>query len=143
MDNDIGKNELIWYPDNINLIIEKAYCNQDKEVRFKDDGGIEFIINFNNMTEYPTVDETDNTTVTRRVKINGFYDYYYYHVLVIKYHDDRKYKKIPRKSSSLLLLNITENQKLWSIRIKRKRFQVREDNAQINFSTPMICLNTY
>lgn len=23
------------------------------------------------------------------------------------------------------------------------RFQVREDNAQINFSTPMICLNTY
>lgn len=45
------------------------------------------------MTEYPTVDETDITTVTRKVKINGFYDYYYHHVLVIEYHDDRKYKK--------------------------------------------------
>nr|XP_034317324.1 protein mono-ADP-ribosyltransferase PARP15 [Crassostrea gigas]XP_034317325.1 protein mono-ADP-ribosyltransferase PARP15 [Crassostrea gigas] len=70
VDNSEGKNDLIGYPGNINLIIEKAYCNQDKEVRFKDDGGIEFIINFNNMTEYPTVDETDFTTVTRKVKIN-------------------------------------------------------------------------
>lgn len=85
------ENELIEYPDNINLIIEKAYCNKDKEVRFKDDGGTEYAINFNNMTEYLTSDKTDITAVIRRVKTKGFYDYYYYyHVLVIKYHDYRK-----------------------------------------------------
>lgn len=88
VDNYMGETELIEYPDNINLIIEKAYCNKDKEVRFQYDGGTEYAINFNNMTEHPTVDKTDITTVIRRVKTKGFYDYcYYHHVLVIKYHD--------------------------------------------------------
>lgn len=89
VDDYTAENELIEYPDNINLIIEKAYRNQDKEVKFADDGGTDYAINFNNMTEYPTVDKTDITTVIRRVKTKGFYDYYhcYYHVLVIKYHD--------------------------------------------------------
>eukprot|EP00105_Crassostrea_gigas_P000486 XP_011412320.2 PREDICTED: poly [ADP-ribose] polymerase 15 isoform X2 [Crassostrea gigas] len=68
VDNYMGETELIEYPDNINLIIEKAYCNKDKEVRFQYDGGTEYAINFNNMTEHPTVDKTDITTVIRRVK---------------------------------------------------------------------------
>lgn len=71
VDNSDDKKELIEYPDNINLIIEKAYRNQDKEVKFRDDGGTEYAINFNNMEEYPTVDKTDVTTVTRRDKIKG------------------------------------------------------------------------
>lgn len=74
MDNSEGKNELVEYPGNMNLIIEKAYRNQDKEVRFMDDGGTEYTINFNNMEEYPTVDKSDVITVTRRDKIKGSYD---------------------------------------------------------------------
>nr|XP_034317327.1 protein mono-ADP-ribosyltransferase PARP14 isoform X2 [Crassostrea gigas] len=69
VDNSNGKNELIEYTGNINLKIEKAYRNQDKEVKFTDDGGTEFVINFKDMEEYPTVDKTDVTTVTRRDKI--------------------------------------------------------------------------
>lgn len=73
VDNSDGKNELNAYPSNMNLIIEKAYRNQDKEVRFMDDGGTEFTINFNDMEEYPTVDKTDVATVTRRDKIKDGY----------------------------------------------------------------------
>lgn len=43
--------------------------------------------------EYFIVDEIDIIIVIRKVKINGFYDYYYYYVFVIEYYDDRKYKK--------------------------------------------------
>lgn len=39
-----------------------------------DDGGIEYVINFNNMEEYPTVDKSDVATVTRGDKIKGSYD---------------------------------------------------------------------
>lgn len=71
VDNSDGKNELNAYPGNMNLIIEKAYRNQDKDVRFMDDGGTEYIINFTNMEEYPTVDKSDVTAVIRRDKIKG------------------------------------------------------------------------
>lgn len=89
VDDYMVENELIEYLDNINLIIEKVYCNQDKEVKFVDDGGIEYVINFNNMMEYFIVDKIDIIIVIRRVKIKGFYDYYYcyYYVFVIKYYD--------------------------------------------------------
>lgn len=73
VDNSNGKNELIEYTGNINLKIEKAYRNQDKEVKFTDDGGTEFVINFKDMEEYPTVDKTDVATVTRRDKIKDGY----------------------------------------------------------------------
>ena len=65
------KKELIDYPDHINLVIEKAYRNKDKEVKFSDTAGVEYIINFNNMEEYPSDDKSDVTTVTRRDKIES------------------------------------------------------------------------
>lgn len=74
VDNADGKNELIEYPRNINLIIERAYCNQDKEVKFRDKG-TEYAINFNNMEKYPTVNKFDVTTVIRRDKIKGIYNH--------------------------------------------------------------------
>lgn len=80
VDNSDGKNELNAYPSSMNLIIEKAYRNQDKEVQFMDDGGTEYTINFNDMEEYPTVDKSDVTTVTRRDKIKGIY----YHNICFK-----------------------------------------------------------
>lgn len=83
MDNSEGKNELLEYPGNINLIIERAYRNQDKEVRFIDDGETEYTINFNNMEEYPTIDKSDVATVTRRDKIIGSYDWLCFIVLSV------------------------------------------------------------
>lgn len=83
MDNSEGKNELLEYPGNINLIIERAYRNQDKEVRFIDCGGTEYTINFNNMEEYPTIDKSDVATVTRRDKIIGSYDWLCFIVLSV------------------------------------------------------------
>lgn len=83
MDNSEGKNELLEYQGNINLIIERAYRNQDKEVRFIDDGGTEYTINFNNMEEYPTIDKSDVATVTRRDKIIGSYDWLCFIVLSV------------------------------------------------------------
>lgn len=76
LDISNGKNELIEYAGNINLKIEKAYRNQDKEVKFMDDGGTEFVINFKDMEEYPIVDKSDVTTVTRRdkTKCNYYHD---------------------------------------------------------------------
>lgn len=59
------------YPGNVNLIIENAYHNQDKEVRFMDDGETEYTINFINMKEYPTVDKSDVFNVFRRDKVKG------------------------------------------------------------------------
>lgn len=83
MDNSEGKNELLEYPGNINLITERAYRNQDKEVRFIDDGGTEYTINFNNMEVYPTIDKSDVATVTRRDKIIGSYDWLCFIVLSV------------------------------------------------------------
>lgn len=78
MYNSEGKKYLIDYPGNINLSIEKAYRNKDKEVRFMDDGGTEFAIDFYHMEEYPTFNKSDVTIVTRRDKIKGVYDYFYF-----------------------------------------------------------------
>ena len=65
------KKELVEYPGHINLVIEKTYRNKDKEVKFSDTAGVEYIINFNNMEEYPSDDKSDVTTVTRRDKIES------------------------------------------------------------------------
>lgn len=53
------------------MIIEKAYHNQDKEVRLMDDGETEYTINFINMKRYPTVDKSDVFNVFRRDKVKG------------------------------------------------------------------------
>ena len=65
------KKELVEYPGHINLDIEKAYHNKDKEVKFSDTDGVEYIINFNNMEEYSSDDKSDVTTVTSRDKIES------------------------------------------------------------------------
>lgn len=72
-----GKDELTEYESDINVIIEKAYRNQDKEVQFQNDAGTEFTINFNKMTEYPTVDTSDFVTVIRKDTFNGIYVLYF------------------------------------------------------------------
>ena len=70
------KKELVEYPGHINLVIEKAYrTHKDKEVKFSDSLGTEYIINFNNMEEYPSDDKTDVATVTRRDKIESNTNY--------------------------------------------------------------------
>ena len=66
------KEELVKYPDHINLVIEKAYRNKDKEVKFSDTTGVEYIINFNNMEKFPSDDKSDVTMVTRKNKIEGY-----------------------------------------------------------------------
>lgn len=66
-----GKNQLVEYPGLINLHIEKAYRNKDTEVKFSDTTGVEYVINFNNMEEYPSDDKSDVATVTRRDKIES------------------------------------------------------------------------
>lgn len=77
LDNSNGKDEWIEYPDDINVIIEKAYGNQDKQVKFMY-AETEYAINFNNMEEYPTVDRSDVTTVIRREKFKGIYVLHYF-----------------------------------------------------------------
>ncbi|XP_061194415.1 protein mono-ADP-ribosyltransferase PARP14-like isoform X2 [Saccostrea echinata] len=69
VDNGDGKNELCDYPKNINLLVEKAYRNKQPDVKFTDQAGTEYTINFNNMEEFPSDDPKDVTTVTRRDKI--------------------------------------------------------------------------
>lgn len=59
------------YPGNVNLIIEKAYQNQDKEIRFMDDGETEYTINLINMKEYPSIDKSDVFNVFSRDKVKG------------------------------------------------------------------------
>lgn len=71
VDNADGKNELVDYPKNINLLVEKAYRNKQPDVKFTDQAGTEYTINFNNMEEFPSDDTSDVTTVTRRDKIKG------------------------------------------------------------------------
>jgi hypothetical protein len=71
VDASDGKNELMEYPKNINLLIEKAYRNKQADVKFNDQAGTEYTINFNNMEEFPSDDTKDVTTVTRRDKIKG------------------------------------------------------------------------
>uniref|UniRef100_A0A8B8E892 Poly [ADP-ribose] polymerase n=1 Tax=Crassostrea virginica TaxID=6565 RepID=A0A8B8E892_CRAVI len=64
-----GDNSLKEYPRTINLIIETAYRNQEKEARFSDENGTEYIINFSNMEEYPSDDVKDVASVIRRDKV--------------------------------------------------------------------------
>lgn len=59
------------YPGNVNLIIEKAYQNQDKEIRSMDDGETEYTINLINMKEYPSIDKSDVFNVFSRDKVKG------------------------------------------------------------------------
>lgn len=59
------------YPGNVNLIIEKAYQNQDKEIRFMDDGETEYTIDLINMKEYPSIDKSDVFNVFSRDKVKG------------------------------------------------------------------------
>ena len=79
---DTDDKKLVEYPSNINLVIEKAYRNKDKEVRFRDSNGVEYIINFNNMEEVPSDDKSDVVTVTRRDNItsNTHYTYFLFHI---------------------------------------------------------------
>ncbi|XP_078312815.1 protein mono-ADP-ribosyltransferase PARP14-like [Crassostrea virginica] len=64
-----GTNSLKEYPLEINLTIETAYRNQEKEARFSDENGTEYIINFSNMEEYPSDDVKDVASVIRRDKM--------------------------------------------------------------------------
>lgn len=66
-----GDNSLKEYPRSINLIIETAYRNQEKEARFSDENGTEYIINFSNMEEYPSDDVKDVASVIRRDKVQS------------------------------------------------------------------------
>lgn len=68
-----GKGELTEYPRDINVIIEEAYRNNDKEVWFQKDAETAFTINFKNMTEYLTSDTSDVVTVVRK----GIYVLYF------------------------------------------------------------------
>ena len=66
-----GTNSLKEYPLEINLTIETAYRNQEKEARFSDENGTEYIINFSNMEEYPSDDVKDVASVIRRDKMQS------------------------------------------------------------------------
>lgn len=95
VENSDDKKDLCEYPDNVNLIIEQAYRNQDKEVRFTDDGGTEYTINFINMEEYPSVDKSDVVNVIRRDKIKGIMIIIIFFVL--KHHNNINYRKFEER----------------------------------------------
>lgn len=73
-----GSNECIEYPSNINRIIEEAYRSQEKDVKFTNECGAEYIINFQDMNTFPSFHQTGATAVTRKRKGSSF-SYSYNH----------------------------------------------------------------
>ncbi|XP_062619962.1 uncharacterized protein LOC134281522 [Saccostrea cucullata] len=69
IENLHGQYELVEYPNQISQLVEKAYHNKQPDVKFTDQAGTEYTINFNNMEEFPSGDPTDVITVTRRDRI--------------------------------------------------------------------------
>lgn len=78
-----GSNECIEYPSNLNRIIEEAYRSQEKDVKFTNDCGAEYIINFQDMNTFPSVHHTSATAVTRKRKGSSF-SYSYNHRFYVK-----------------------------------------------------------
>lgn len=76
VDDSNDSNECIEYPSNINRIIEEAYRNQDKEVKFINDCGAEYVINFQNMNTFPSGHKTNMTAVARKHKGVDFFFIY-------------------------------------------------------------------
>ena len=56
---------LVEYPDHLNCIIETAYRDREKEVKFFDAEGIEYILNLHEMVEYQSDNKSAKTSVTR------------------------------------------------------------------------------
>lgn len=76
VDDSNDSNEWIEYTSNINRIIEEAYRNQDNEVKFTNDCGAEYVINFQNMNTFPSGHKTNMTAVARKHKgVNFFFIY--------------------------------------------------------------------
>lgn len=76
VDDSNDSNECIEYPSNINRFIEEAYRNQDKEVKFINDCGAEYVINFQNMNTFPSGHKTIMTAVARKHKGVDFFFIY-------------------------------------------------------------------
>lgn len=66
VDESNDSNRCIEYPSHINRIIEEAYRNQNKEVKFINDCGAEYVINFQNMNTFPSGHKTNMTAVARK-----------------------------------------------------------------------------
>lgn len=80
--NDLNdSNECIEYPSNINRIIEEAYRNQDKEVKFTNECGAEYTINFQNMNTFPSVHNTSVSAMAR--KHTGANFSHFYEIIVL------------------------------------------------------------
>lgn len=79
VDDSNDSNECIEYPSNINRFIEEAYRNQDKEVKFINDCGAEYVINFQNMNTFPSGHKTIMTAVARKHKGVDFFFHLHYH----------------------------------------------------------------
>lgn len=73
VDNLNGSYESIEYPSKINRIIEEAYCSQEKDVTFTNDCGTEYIINFENMKAFSSINKTNVTAVSRKHKGKSFF----------------------------------------------------------------------
>ncbi|KAJ8320637.1 hypothetical protein KUTeg_002224 [Tegillarca granosa] len=58
--------QLEEYPNSINLKLEIAYKNQEKDVRFCDVEGREYTVDLNKLIEYPTDNPKDQVTVVRK-----------------------------------------------------------------------------
>lgn len=78
--NDLNdSNECIEYPSNINRIIEEAYRKQDKEIKFTNECGAEYTINFQTMNTFPSVHKTSVSVVARKHKGAIYSHFYNYH----------------------------------------------------------------
>ena len=56
---------LVEYPDHLNCIIETAYRDREKEVKFSDAEGITYTLNLHEMVEYQSDNKSAKTSVTR------------------------------------------------------------------------------
>lgn len=72
VDNLNDSYESIEYPSKINRIIEEAYRSQEKDVKFTNDCGTEYIINFQNMKAFSSINKTNVTAVSRKHKGTSF-----------------------------------------------------------------------
>lgn len=71
--DNTGSNDLIKYPPDINLQLEKALSFQEPRTSFLDDQGKKYIVDLTTYEEYPEDDTRDIVKVIRRSKLNGMW----------------------------------------------------------------------
>jgi hypothetical protein len=59
------------YEGKLNRHIEEAFKAEERNVKFSDNDGNVFVIDFDSMKEYPQSDPTDTVNVIRNITMKG------------------------------------------------------------------------